>query len=323
MYRRGRIYTLSQYLTLVIGSPIVPPLLLGKIYIFVYVYSLSGTPCASTNHTHHRDLHDSIDQQWRRNMDFYHALVGEGLYINAPDPYFFDGTHKCGLGYDESQWSMERWQWITQARQEIYDQTFHKVPSMGWMFVPIDEYHAGGDVATIEPIKEHMAEYNFILGTYFLSGIQAAYRGRRLFDPTDGGASEKMVAGWVTFFKAHRVILNSDIIHVRRADLGSYGTLHGGGYTGRVDVMMHVNPDRQACPERALAVIYNQAATPARDRVVLPLYYSGIAAVTGVAVVTDSATGKVTRHAVSAFGTITVEVDVPAMSITWMNVTEG
>ena len=231
-------------------------------------------------------------------MDFYHALVGEGLYINAPDPYFFDGTHKCGLGYDESQWSMERWQWITQARQEIYDQTFHKVPSMGWMFVPIDEYHAGGDVATIEPIKEHMAEYNFILGTYFLSGIQAAYRGRRLFDPTDGGASEKMVAGWVAFFKAHRVILNSDIIHVRRAD-------------GRdIDCMMHVNPNLK---EKALALVFNPLKQPVKRDLQLPLYYTGL---TDEALVRQKE-GKPLIYQLDRDYKITIQLEMKPESVTW------
>ena len=81
-----------------------------------------GESCSSTNHTHHRNLADSIFTNWRRNMGFYHDLVGTGVYINAPDPYFLDGTHKDGMGYDEEQWGRPRWQWIAQARQEIYDQ---------------------------------------------------------------------------------------------------------------------------------------------------------------------------------------------------------
>jgi hypothetical protein len=75
-------------------------------------------------------------------MDFYHAMAAKGLYINAPDPYFLDGTHKDGMGYDEMQWSRPRWEWITQARQQIYDQTYHKIASMGWMFCPIEQVRA-------------------------------------------------------------------------------------------------------------------------------------------------------------------------------------
>ena len=36
-------------------------------------------------------------------------LVATGVYINAPDPYFLDGTHKDGMGYDEEQWGKPRW----------------------------------------------------------------------------------------------------------------------------------------------------------------------------------------------------------------------
>jgi hypothetical protein len=72
-------------------------------------------------------------------MDFYRTMAAKGLYVNAPGPYFLDGTHKDGMGYDEMQWSRPRWEWITQARQQIYDQTYHKIASMGWMFCPIEQ----------------------------------------------------------------------------------------------------------------------------------------------------------------------------------------
>jgi hypothetical protein len=53
------------------------------------------------------------------------------------------------------------------------------------------------------------------------------------------------VKKWVGFYKKHRAILDSDIIHVRRPD-------------GRdIDCMMHVNPQLK---ERALAMVYNPQA---------------------------------------------------------------
>ena len=58
-----------------------------------------GESCSATHHTHHRNLADSVYTQWKRNMDFYHSLMTTGVYINAPDPYFLDGTHKDGMGY--------------------------------------------------------------------------------------------------------------------------------------------------------------------------------------------------------------------------------
>ena len=132
-----------------------------------------GESCSSTNHSHHRNLHDSVYTQYQRNMDFYHDLIATGVYINAPDPYFLDGTHKDGMGYDEEQWGKPRWEWIAQARQQIYDETFHKIASMGWQFCPIEPYNGGPD-SIIEPIAEHLPEYEYVLATYLGTGTQAA-----------------------------------------------------------------------------------------------------------------------------------------------------
>ena len=45
-----------------------------------------GESCASTNHSHHANLADSVYNNWKRNMEFYHQLQSTGVYINAPDP---------------------------------------------------------------------------------------------------------------------------------------------------------------------------------------------------------------------------------------------
>jgi hypothetical protein len=83
------------------------------------------------------------------------------------------------------------------------------------MFCPLEQYHGGGDAATIEPIADNLQEYEWVLATYFGTGVLAAYRGHRLYDPASP-ASKALVKKWVAFFKAHRAILNSDIIHIRR-----------------------------------------------------------------------------------------------------------
>ena len=53
---------------------------------------------------------------------------------------------------------------------------------MGWMFVPLTQYHGGGDAATIEPLKDHLAHYETRLANLLGAGVQACYRGPRLFD---------------------------------------------------------------------------------------------------------------------------------------------
>jgi hypothetical protein len=41
------------------------------------------------------------------------------------------------LLYAEDQFSLPRWQDLSISRQTVYDNTFTKIPSMGWMFMPL------------------------------------------------------------------------------------------------------------------------------------------------------------------------------------------
>ena len=162
------------------------------------------------------------------------------------------------MGYREDNWSLPRERQILLGRQNIFDGTWYKAPSMGWMFVPLVEYHGGGAAATLEPLSEHLDAYAAHLAQNFGSGVQACYRGPRLFD-TD--ATEATVKQWVDFYRRHRAILDSDIIHVRRAD-------------GRfIDCMLHVNARLK---ERALAMVYNPTDQPVSATLKLPLYYTGL-----------------------------------------------
>ena len=98
---------------------------------------------------------------------------------------------------------------------------------MGWMFVPLTEYQGGGAAATIEPLKDHLEHYETRLANLFGAGVQACYRGPRLFDTDE---TKAVVKKWVDFYKAHRAILDSDLIHLRRADGRDW------------DGWLHVNP---------------------------------------------------------------------------------
>ncbi len=48
------------------------------------------------------------------------------------------------------------------------------------------------------------------------AGVAACYRGYRLYDDD---VTKALVQKWVRFYKAHRDILTSDIVHVRRPDM--------------------------------------------------------------------------------------------------------
>lgn len=217
-----------------------------------------GDVCASNLHKHHGGLADSQSAQWRACVNFYHECRRRGIYINTPDLYYLNGSNKCGMGYRETNFSLPRWRQILISRQNIYDGTFKKTPSMGWMFVPLVEYHGGGAAATFEPLSEHLAEYEWHLAQNFGSGVIACYRGPRLYDTEE---TKVVVKKWVDFYQKYREILASDIIHVRRPD------------GKNIDCMMHVNPQTK---ERALAMVYNPTDREQTTALKLPLYYTGL-----------------------------------------------
>jgi len=217
-----------------------------------------GDKCASTQHKYHRGLEDSQLRQWERCCGFYHECRKRGIFVNTPDWYYLNGSNKCAMGYRETNFSLPRWRQILIARQNIYDATYEKTPSMGWMFVPLVQYHGGGAEATMEPLSEHLAEYEWHLAQNFGCGVQACYRGPRLYDTE---ATRAVVKKWVDFYKKHRAILDSDLIHVRRPD--------GQG----IDCMMHANAQLE---EKALAMVFNPTDVKQKATLTLPLYYTGL-----------------------------------------------
>ncbi len=220
--------------------------------------SYPGDTCASTSHPGHKGYEDSQWTQYQTIAEFYRWCRSRGVFLNVPDVYFLAGSNKTGMGYRESNWSLPREQQHIHARQNLYDGTWEKTPSMGWMMVPLVEYQGGGAAATIEPLKDHLTDYGLHLANNFGYGAQACYRGPRLYDSEQ---TRLVVKKWVDWFKAHRDILESDVIHVKRAD-------------GRnLDAVLHVNPSLQT---KGMAVIYNPGDSELEQEIVLPLYYSGL-----------------------------------------------
>jgi len=263
--------------------------------------SYPGDFCASTNHPGHDGLKDSQWKQWKIISDFYQWCRARGIYLNVPDWYFLAGSSKTGMGYRETDWSLPREQQEIIERQNIYDGTWEKTPSMGWMFVPLTQYHGGGTAATIEPLNDHLEHYETRLANLFGAGVQACYRGPRLFD-TD--QTKAVVKKWVDFYKAHRAILDSDLVHLRRADGQDW------------DGWLHVNP---ALQERGLAMIYNPMDELIQRRIRLPLYYTGL---------TNQATarfedGHAEKVQLARDYTAEITVNIPAHGRTWLMISSS
>jgi len=217
-----------------------------------------GDVCASTTHPGHKGLEDSQWQQMEIQKELYHWLNERGVYINAPDWYFLDGTNKIGIGYREVNFSLPREQQMILNRQNIYDGLWNEIPSMVWGFVPLTKYQGGGADAVLEPLSQHLKDYRQLMMQYYGAGVQAAYRGPRLYDTEK---TEQAVNGVISWYKKYRGILNSDIIHLRRADGRDW------------DGIMHVNPQ---LAQKGLIMVYNPLKTKITRTIKVPLYYTGL-----------------------------------------------
>ncbi len=217
-----------------------------------------GDVCASTKHPGHIGYDDSQWKQMEIQKGLYHWLNEHGVYINAPDWYFLDGTHKIALGYREVNFSLPRPQQKIINRQNIHDGTLEKIPSMAWGFVPLTKYQGGGPEAVLEPLSEHLNDYEQLMMQYYGAGVQACYRGPRLYDTE---TTKQMVAKTILWYKKYRNILNADMIQLRRADGRDW------------DGWMHVNP---ALAQKGLMMLFNPTQEAITRTISLPLYYTGL-----------------------------------------------
>lgn len=257
--------------------------------------SYPGDVCASTSHPGHKNLYDSQWNQRKIITDFYKWCRSKGIYLNVPDAYFLNGSSKNGMGYREVNWSLPRAQQEIIERQNIYEGTWNKTPSMGWMFVPLTQYHGGGAAATIEPLNEHLTHYNQRMANLFGAGVQACYRGPRLYD-TD--STKDVVKKWVGFYKKHRQILDSDIVHLRRPDGRDW------------DGFLHVNPYGS---EKGLLMLYNPLNEKITRTLEIPVYYTGL---TNIANLREQ-DGKSSRYKISRDYKITIEINIPSRGYNW------
>ena len=217
-----------------------------------------GDVCASVFHPGHKGLDDSQWKQMEIQKELYKWLNEKGVYINAPDWYFLDGTHKIAIGYREVNFSLSREQQKILNRQNIFDGTWEKTPSMGWGFVPLTRYQGGGPEAILEPLSEHLKDYEQLMMQYYGAGVQACYRGPRLYDTEETKQTVIKVINW---YKKYREILNSDIIHLRRADGRDW------------DGWLHVN---SALKQKGLLMLFNPLKEQIKTKIKLPLYYTGL-----------------------------------------------
>ena len=76
---------------------------------------------------------------------------------------------------------------------------------------------------------------------------------------------------------------------------------------------MTVSP-RVRCDERGLLMIWNQTPQPIATTLTVPLYYTGLSTTTMVSV----EGGALIEHTLARDYSISVNVTMPAMTVTWM-----
>ena len=262
--------------------------------------SYPGDPDAMARPPLQKGYEDSRWVQYGIIAKFYRWCRARGVYLNVPDWYFLNGSNKTGMGYRETNWSLPRRQQVIHTRQNLFDGTRAKNASMGWMFVPLTQYHGGGAAATIEPLSDHLDHYRRMFESNFGYGAQACWRGPRLFDTDE---TKEMVKAQVAWFLQYRMILESDVIHSssRRPD--------GQG----VDWVLHSSP---SCDPPAMLVAFNPTAERRRRVVPLNLYYSGLQS----RAVATNQRGETYELVVDARGRSGVEVDVPAGEAVWFTI---
>lgn len=257
--------------------------------------SYPGDVCASTSHAYHKGLEDSQWNQFHKITELYHWMCENGIYLNVPDFYFLNGSTKTSIGYREANWSLPRDRQLVHTRQLNYDCTWERIPSSLWSFVPLVEYQGGGAAATLEPLSEHLQEYKTLMFQNYGAGIQACYRGPRLYDTPETKAVVQEIMGW---YKKYRRILNSDIIHLRKPDARDW------------DGIMHVDPQGR---EKALALFFNPTAEPITRTVSLPLYYTGLKMDAKI----REQEGKAETYALDGQGKVRLTITIPANGYTW------
>jgi hypothetical protein len=149
-------------------------------------------------------------------------------------------------------------------------------------------------------LSQHLPDYEAHLANNFGDGVQACWRGPRLYDSDE---TKLLVKKWVDFFKRHRDILESDIIHCRRAD-------------GRdIDYLVHVNPTIKI---RAFAMIHNPLDHEVERTVTLPLYYAGLNKTARI----REKDGAFHRYELDQHNRANVPVKIAAHNRTWLVVEE-
>jgi hypothetical protein len=169
---------------------------------------------------------------------------------------------------------------------------------MSWGFVPLTKYQGGGADAVLEPLQEHLEEYKQLMAQYYGAGVQACYRGPRLFDNED---TKQVVIGMINWYKKYRTILNADIIHLRRPDGRDW------------DGWLHVDPSGKI---KGMLLLFNPLKEKITRTIEVPLYFTGLSSTARV----REQDGTSRLYTIGRNYTIRIELSLKAGAYTWYSI---
>lgn len=227
-----------------------------------------GMMLCSGGETHqHKDFTDSQYKQWKASVsDWYHELKTRGVYINAPDWHFLNGTNRSGVGYEEIAFSEKRAEQLLTSRIYYYKGTFSKNPSQGWGFLPLNVYHGGGKDAQFFPTAENSLEFEWAMAQLTAAGVWPTIRGKKVYDSETG---KQIMTKWVGIFKKYRRILNGITVHFLPPRIDTDNPTK----TTCIDAIMNQLPYGD---ERGFVMFFNQSETTRTQEITLPVYYTGL-----------------------------------------------
>lgn len=219
-------------------------------------------------HAVHYGYYDSQVKQWENAVRLLcKTLRDMDVYIKVPAWYYMNGSNKCGIGYEEIAWSQPREEQLIYGRQIMHNASYARTMSMSFTHVPFSVYHAGGKSASYIPFKKNQADYNWVLAQYMGNGVTSDFRGKALYD----GETLETMQKWVAFFKTHRGIVNSNLIHIRQAKNASDTVRNR---ADGMDMLFHANANNPG--EKGLLWVYNQTDERRTATVQVPMYYTGL-----------------------------------------------
>lgn len=223
--------------------------------------------CAGGKTHLHEDFTDSQYKQWKLSVDqWYKALKSRGVYINAPDYHFLNGSNRSGIGYEEIAFSEKRMEQLITSRIYYYKGTFDKNPSQGWGFLPLNVYHGGGKQATFFPTKQNHFAFDWALAQITASGVWPTIRGKQVYDSEIGKTIFKK---WIQIFKKYRAVLNGITVHFMPPHIDTQNRQRTTG----IDAIMNQLPYGDV---RGFVMFFNQTDNVCTQTVNIPVYYTGL-----------------------------------------------